>query len=100
MKLEAYLFEHGPRVFSGQQISGKVMIPKGAKIVHVGAAPPNGQMMLYCEVPEVETQKVQLDFAIVQQGQSIPDDYVYRGYILAVPILFVYQKDGPSIITG
>jgi len=99
MNLEAFPFEQGPRVFDGQQISGKVLIPKGSKIVHVGAAPPNGEMLLYCEVPEVETQKVQLDFAIVKQGQPIPDGYGYRGYILAVPILFVYQKEGPTIIT-
>lgn len=99
MKLEAFPFEPGPRIFSGQQISGKVMIPKGSKIVHVGAVPPEGEMNLFCEVPEVEVQKVQLDFAIVGQGQVIPEDYVYRGYILAVPLLFIYQKEGPSIIT-
>jgi len=99
VKLEAFPFEQGPRIFEGQQISGRVVIPKGSKIVHVGAAPPNGEMYLYCEVSEVEEQKVQLDFAIVKQGQNIPDGYVYRGYILAIPILFVYQKEGPSIIT-
>lgn len=100
MKLEAFPFEPGPRIFEGQQLSGKVMIPKGSKIVHVGAVPPNGEMNLFCEVPDVEVPKVQLDFAIVGEGQKIPDGYIYRGYILAVPLLFVYQKEGPSIITG
>jgi len=99
MKIEAFPFEQSPRIFPGQAIAGKVTLPRDAKIVHVGAAPPNGEMYLYCEVSDIETPKTQLDFAVLKQGDAIPDGYVYRGYILAIPILFVYQQDESKIVT-
>lgn len=99
MKIEAFPFEQSARVFAGQQVAGKVALPKDANIVHLGAAPPNGEMYLYAEVSEVETPTVDLEFCVLRQGQSIPDGYKYRGYILAHPILFVYQKEGVGIIT-
>jgi len=56
-------------------------------------------MYLYCEVSEIETPKTQLEFAVLKQGDTIPDGYVYRGYILAIPILFVYGQEEPKIVT-
>lgn len=100
MKLEKFPFEQSHRMHPAQQVAGKVMIPKGAKIVHVGAAPPNGEMYLYCEVSDVEVPKVRLDFVVLKEGEKIPDGFTYRGYILAIPILFVYEQTAPAIVTN
>jgi len=99
MRIEGFQFEQGNKILEGQNVSGIVKVPQGAKIIHVGATPPNGEMILYCEVPEVETPKVTLDFAILQQKQNIPEGYEYLGYILAIPILFIYQRTSVTIET-
>jgi len=99
MKIEAYPFQAAKRILPGQRVDGQVEIPKGSKIIHVGAAPPNGEMYMYCEISDVEMPKVTLDLCVLKEGDTVPDGYVYRGYILAIPILFIYERMKDAIIT-
>ncbi len=100
MKIKAFPFQAARRLMPGQRVDGQVEIPKGSKIIHVGAAPPNGEMFMYCEISEVEMPMVTLDLCILKVDDTVPDGYMYRGYILAIPILFVYERPKDKIITS
>lgn len=98
MKIEAFPLQGAEQSKLGR-IAGKITMPQGSKIVHVGAAPPNGEMYAYAEVSPVKVPDVQIDVVILQPGDEIPNGYKYLGYILAIPILFVYQRKETAIIT-
>lgn len=98
MKIKAFPLEGAESSKLGQ-IAGKITMPEGSKIVHVGAAPPNGEMYAYAEVSPVTVPDKQIDVVILQEGQDIPNGYKYLGYILAIPILFIYQRRDAAIIT-
>ena len=99
MKIEKFPFQAKEQTLPGQRIEGQVTIPQGSKIVHINAEPPRGELYMYCEVSPVNTPDVIVDLTVLQVGEEIPTGYVYRGYILAVPILFVYERKQHAIIT-
>jgi len=81
------------------RIQGVITLPQGSKIVHVGAAPPKGEMFAYAEVSPVNLPDEKLDIVVMQVGDTIPNGYEYLGYILAVPVLFIYKRKDGGIIT-
>lgn len=97
MKIEAFPLKGSESSKLGQ-IAGEITFPEGSKIIHVGAAPPNGEMFAYCEVSPVKMPDVTLDVVVLQVGQDVPMGYKYLGYILAIPILFVYSRKENAII--
>lgn len=82
------------------RVQGVIKLPKGAKIKHVGAAPPAGEMFVYCEVSPVKAPIEEIDIVVLGVGDTIPIGYEYLGYILAVPILFIYKRRADGIILG
>lgn len=99
MKLEAYQLQASERQLPTDKIKGYVEIPEGAKIVHVGAVPPKGEMVVFCEVSPMNLPMKRIDVLILRQGDDIPRGHEYLSYILAVPILFVYKRKDNAIIT-
>lgn len=96
MKIEAFPMQAKE---GGRSIEGVVTMPQGSKIVHVGAAPPNGEMLVYAEVSPMKLPDITMDIAVIGVGQEIPNGYEYLGYILAIPVLFIYKRKESSIIT-
>lgn len=99
MEIKKFPFQSAEQQSPMDRIKGKVIIPQGSRVVHVGAEPPNGEMYMYCEVSPVTMPDVTVDIAILKEGDVIPTGYQYRGYILAIPILFVYERKPDAIIT-
>ena len=99
MKIEAYPLQSSERQSPDDKIKGYVEMPEGAKIIHVGAVPPNGEMVGLCEVSPMNLPMQKIDVTILRQGDDIPRGYAYLSYILAVPILFVYKRKDNAIIT-
>lgn len=99
MEIKKFPFQSTEKQSNLDRIKGMVTIPQGSRVVHVGAEPPHGEMFMYCEVSPVSTPDVTVDIAILKVGDTIPNGYQYRGYILAVPILFVYERKQSAIIT-
>ncbi len=99
MKLEKFPFQAAEKMIPGlDRINGKLTIPQGSKIVHVGAAPPKGEMFAWCEVSPVTSPDEEIDVTVLQTGDNIPNGYEYMGYILAQPPLFIYRRKDGSII--
>lgn len=99
MKIEAYPLQSVKKQSALERIEGQIVLPEGAKIVHIGAAPPSGEMMAYAEVSPVNLPDRRIDVVILRQGDVIPNGYEYLGHILAVPILFIYRRKDNAIIT-
>ena len=99
MKIEAYVLQANERALPTDKVTGYVEIPEGAKIVHVGAVPPKGEMVIFCEVSPMNLPMQRIDVVVLRQGDDIPRGYKYLSYILAVPILFVYKRKDHAIIT-
>ncbi len=100
MKLKAFPLQAAEKMIPGlDRINGKITVPQGSKLVHLGAAPPKGEMFAWFEVSPVNVPDEEIDVTVIQTGDDIPNGYVYMGHILAVPILFVYRrKDGAIIL--
>jgi hypothetical protein len=81
------------------RMQGVVNLPQNAKIVHVGAAPPNGEMYVYAEVSPMNLPIEPMDVVVLKVDDTIPRGFEYLSYILAVPILFVYRRKKDAIIT-
>ncbi len=99
MKLEQYPFQAAHKIFPGQRVEGKITLPQSANIVHVGAAPPSGEMFAYAEVSEIEEPKREVEVCVIKVGDPIPKGWEYLGYILAVPILFIYERKSKIVLT-
>ena len=100
MKIEAYALQAAERALPGQaRLKGTVSLPEGAKIVYVGATPPKGEMFIFAEVSPMKLPMRTMDVVVLQTGDVIPNGYEYLSYILAVPILFIYQAKETTIIT-
>jgi hypothetical protein len=98
MKLEAFPLQAAERLKPGDKVNGKLTIPQGSKFVHIGAAPPKGEMFAWFEVSPVAAPDEEIDVTVIKTGDNIPNGYEYMGYILAVPILFVYRRRDGAII--
>ena len=81
-----------PTIPGLSSIEGTITLPQDSKIVYIGAVPPNGEMLAYAEVSDIEAPLEDIDVVVLQDGHTIPGGYEYLGYILAVPILFIYKK--------
>lgn len=92
MKVEQFPFQAAKRLMPGQQLQGKIVLPQSANIIHVGATPPTGEMFAYAEVSEVAEPTREIEIRVLVPGDTVPDGWEYLGYILAVPLLFVYER--------
>ena len=99
MKIEAYVLQANERAHHTDKVTGYEEIPEGAKILHVGAVPPKGEMVIFCEVSPMNLPMQRIDVVVLRQGDDIPRGHEYLSYILAVPILFVYKRKDNAIIT-
>ena len=102
MRLKAYALEAKDptqQPVPGQRIEGVIKVPEGANIIYVGAVPPEGHMICFAEVADIDMPVQEKTVIVLKDGDTIPDGYKYLGYILAVPLLFIYEKESSSIIT-
>ena len=99
MKIEAYPLQSSERQSPDDKIKGYVEMPGGGEVSPVGAGPPKGEMVVFCEVSPMNLPMQKIDVTILRQGDDIPRGYAYLSYILAVPILFVYKRKDNAIIT-
>ena len=100
MKIKKYALTATETQSNLGRIKGCVTIPQGSRVVHIGAEPPQGEMFVYCEVSPVSLPDITIDISILKVDDTIPTGYKYMGYILAVPILFVYERPQDKIITS
>lgn len=98
MKIECYALQASERQSPTDRIKGYIEMPEGAKIIHVGAVPPKGEMVAFCEVSPMNLPMQKIDVVVLRQGDDIPRGHEYLSYILAVPILFVYKRKEDAII--
>lgn len=92
MKLEQYPFQAAKKIYPGERVEGRITLPQSANIVHIGAAPPSGEMFVYAEVSEIEEPTREIEVCVIKVGDPVPEGWEYLGYILAVPILFIYER--------
>jgi len=88
------------RVRLNQRLTGTITVPADAKIVYCGASPSDkGNLAIWAEVPSIELPKsamITIPMIILKAGDEIPEGATYRGYLLAVPILLVYELTRPG----
>jgi len=93
VKIKKVTFVRDP-VRVGNRITGTADLPPHSRIIHCGASPPEGNLCLWAEVPSIEvpdTAMEKISIIILRHDDEVPQDCEYRGYILANPILLVYE---------
>lgn len=92
MKISQFPLQADKRIMPGQRVTGKIKLPQSARIVHVGATVPSGELFVFAEVSEVVEPNREIEVCVLKVEDPIPDGHEYMGYILAVPILFIYER--------
>jgi hypothetical protein len=90
--------EAAKKNYPGPQMEGVITLPEGSRVVHVGAAPPKGELLAFAEIPDLDMPPMKIEIRIVRCEDPVPDGYEYMGHILAVPILFIYKRKPKSLI--
>lgn len=94
MKIIKALFV-ADRIKVGKRITGTVTVPAGAKIVYCGASPSDkGNVAIWAEAPSIQLAQaamVSIPLIILTHEDEVPDKCVYRGHLLANPMLFIYE---------
>jgi hypothetical protein len=82
------------------RITGTVTLPVGAKIVHVGADPEErGNVSVWAEVTSLEIPgSAAVPLLILKAGDEVPDNCVFRGMLLAAPMLLIYETPVPGAV--
>ena len=92
MKIGKFPFRARQTLTGVGRLTGLITMPAAAKIIYIAAQPPKGEMFVWAEVREVMGEQLQQkEYVILQEGDSIPDGYVYVATIVAVPFLFIYE---------
>lgn len=98
MKLRMFEFK-ADKVRVHGRIRGTVRMPHGARIIHIGANPPKGELCVWAECTSLvigDGDHIDVTLLILRHDDEVPPGHVYRGYILANPMLFVYQFTGTT----
>lgn len=94
MKIRMFMFVADATRNAQDRVVGTVRMPPGARVVHAGASPPEGKLAVWAECTSMELAEKDMQayrLVILLHGDEIPPDHEYRGYILASPILFLYE---------
>lgn len=88
------------RVRLNQRLTGTITVPEGAKIVYCGADPSaKGNLAVWAEAPSIAlplSATISIPLIILKADDEIPAGAIYRGHLLAVPILLVYELPRPG----
>lgn len=97
MKIIKALFV-ADRIRVGNRITGTVTVPYGSKIVYCGASPSDkGNVAVWAESPSIVVSKqaqVSVPLIILRHDDEVPNGAVFRGHLLANPILLIYELPG------
>lgn len=81
-------------------MEGYIKLPEGAKVVHVGATPPRGELSVFAEIADVDMPEQRREIVILKAGDSIPDSYKFMGVILSQPTLLVYERETKILLSA
>lgn len=81
------------------RLRGTITMPREAKVLYLGAGPPKGNLMAFCEVSSIHqlvVDTIAREYTILTLGDEVPPGHEYREPLFANPILFVFELVDPE----